>query len=58
LNPDIYADDNKLEELYNLAIELKAEKILALWEDNYDSEKLFEDIEFNMLRENKPETIK
>ena len=58
MNPDIYAEDNKLEELYNLAIELKAEKILALWEDNYDSEKLFEDIEFNMLRENKPETIK
>jgi hypothetical protein len=58
LNHDIYADEKKLEDLYNLAIELKAEKIVALWEDNNDSQKLFEDIEFNMLRENKPETIK
>ena len=56
LNPDIYAKDNKLEELYNLAIDLKSEKILYLW--NNGPEEVFEDIEFNMLKENHPESLK
>ena len=56
LNPDIYAEDDKLEELYNLAIELKSEKILGLW--NNDPNEIFEDVEFNMMKENHPESMK
>jgi GT2 family glycosyltransferase len=59
LNPDVYAEDYRLEELYNYALEQKSEKIIALWDDGGDeSENIFEDIEFNMFKENKPESIK
>ncbi len=56
LNPDIYAKDDKLEELYNLAIDLKSEKIIGLW--NNDLNEIFEDVEFNMMKENNPVSIK
>lgn len=58
LNPDLFADDNRLEELYNYAIEQKSEKIVALWDEEDDAENMFEDVEFNMFKENKPESIK